>query len=178
VGGRRHGGVVAERPHDADEEPGDAEEPGAASQLPTHGLGLVVVTGDVLALRRLADRAPLLFGAAGLAYAREMERSGHTRCSRQLENGLLDLGGSSRGKGHLRTDRVEARLLEDPQRAGVVACSAGSDRTNRDLLEEQAERPRCDPRNRFSEDDMIFAMCALKAFRSLGSSSRSPGTCS
>jgi hypothetical protein len=31
----------------------------------------------------------------------------------QLENGLLDLGGQARGKGHLRADRVEARLLKD-----------------------------------------------------------------
>ena len=42
-----------------------------ASQLPEHGLGLIVVIGDVFALRRLTDRAPLLFGAAGLAYTRE-----------------------------------------------------------------------------------------------------------
>ena len=64
VGGRRHGGVVAEEPHDADEEPGDAEEPGAAPQLPAHGLRLVV-TGDVLAFRRLTDRAPPLSGRRG-----------------------------------------------------------------------------------------------------------------
>lgn len=36
-----------------------------------------------------------------------------SRCSRQLENGLLDLGGPSGGKGHFGTDRVEARLLKD-----------------------------------------------------------------
>jgi len=36
-----------------------------------------------------------------------------SRYSRQLENGLLDLGGSARGKGHLRTDGVEARFLKD-----------------------------------------------------------------
>ena len=34
-------------------------------------------------------------------------------CSRQLENGLLDLGGPSGGKGHFGTYRVEARLLKD-----------------------------------------------------------------
>jgi len=75
VGGRRHGGVVAEEPHDADEEPGDAEEPGAASQLPAHGLRLIVVTGDVLALRRLTDRAPLLSGAAGLTTSEALRES-------------------------------------------------------------------------------------------------------
>jgi hypothetical protein len=36
-----------------------------------------------------------------------------SRCSRKLENGLLDLGGPSGGKGHFGTDRVEARLLKD-----------------------------------------------------------------
>src|SRR6478752_6858916 len=72
VGGRRHGGVVAEEPHDADEEPGDAEEPGAASQLPAHGLGLIVVTGDVLALRRLRTGPRCSSGRRGSPYAREM----------------------------------------------------------------------------------------------------------
>jgi len=33
--------------------------------------------------------------------------------SRQLEDGLLDLGGPSPGKAHVRTDRAEARLLKD-----------------------------------------------------------------
>src|SRR6476659_2362466 len=65
--------------------------------------------------------------------------------SRQLENGLLDLGGPSRSKGHLRSDRVEARLLKHSYRPGVIARSTGSDRSNRDLLEEQSERLRCDP---------------------------------
>jgi hypothetical protein len=36
-----------------------------------------------------------------------------SRCSTQLENGLLDLGGPSGGKGYLGTYRVEARLLKD-----------------------------------------------------------------
>src|SRR5580704_18610313 len=68
-----------------------------------------------------------------------------SRSSPQLENRLLDLAGPSRCKRHLRTDRAEARLLKDSERPGVVAGSTSSDRPNRDLLEQQAERPRCNP---------------------------------
>ena len=74
MGGGRHGGLVARledtaEPVDA-EEPDDTESPlGAASQLPEHGqlVGRIVVD-DVLALRRLTDRAPAasIPGAAGL----------------------------------------------------------------------------------------------------------------
>ena len=58
-----------------------------------------VVSEDVAAGTRLQRRPPL----GDLRF----------RCSRQLENRLLDLGGPAGGKGHFGTDRVEARLLKN-----------------------------------------------------------------
>jgi hypothetical protein len=74
------------------------------------GVSEDVAAGPVATARRLGDLRPW--------------------CSGQLENGLLDLGRPSRGIGHLRSDRVKARLLKDSQRPGVVARSTGSDRPN------------------------------------------------
>jgi AraC family transcriptional activator FtrA len=76
------------------------------------------------------------------AYRRTFQDRAPGRPSRvQPEDGFLDFVLPSRGERRLGSDDAEARLLEDVQRAGIVAGRPGVHRPDGHQVEEQRERP-------------------------------------
>src|SRR5580704_9475641 len=59
----------------------------------------------------------------------------------QAENGFLDVAAPSRSERGFHSDDLEARLLENPQRGGIVTGRASVHRPGRHQVEKQRERP-------------------------------------